>query len=153
MNEVSDRCRANLHFYCRETSSTCSCPSCHFGPCVSCGDTNLATIYDGLCASCERVRVVNAPKPQQACDACGQVPAFRNPGHRRNEYLCVPCHKATGEPLRLRQGEAGQLLSACAGKALDDPQHLWVHVRGNRFQCQCGAKKWDDKLRKAMLTK
>jgi len=150
MADVSARCAANLHFYCQETSSTCSCPQCHFGPCAQCGDTNLATIYDGLCASCERKRVRNNPKRTQACDACGQSGAFRNPATRRNEYFCASCHAKTGEGVRLRPREADELLSSCAGRDINDPAHRWVHVRGTRFQCQCRAVKFDPELRKRM---
>jgi hypothetical protein len=35
----------------------------------------------------------------QACDTCGATPAFRVPGHRRNEYLCLEHHAEQGYTL------------------------------------------------------
>ena len=35
--------------------------------------------------------------PQPVCDRCGaQRNVVRDPGHRRNEYLCFRCHEADG---------------------------------------------------------
>jgi hypothetical protein len=87
---------------------------------------------------------------QTACDRCGRVGAFRNPRTRRDEYLCVDCHKAAGDPLPLTSSVQG-LVAACRGADVTDPRHDWVHVRGNTFACaSCKVKAYRPDLRAAM---
>lgn len=97
---IDDRCLRGLHGFCPGTADTCACPDCHLGPCAGCGATNLRKLWNGLCVDCERARIYAARPvhPAQPCDVCGAVPAFRNLAHRRNEYLCLACHAASGEP-------------------------------------------------------
>jgi len=39
-------------------------------------------------------RLINRrPEGGYPCDNCGEGPAFRDPEHRRDEYLCPRCHK------------------------------------------------------------
>lgn len=45
-----------------------------------------------VCAACYRVWAAANPLTQ-ACDKCGDTGnVWRDPIHRRNEYLCVRCH-------------------------------------------------------------
>jgi len=70
------------------------------GVCPDCATEDVilhARDEEGLeacCADCYRRGSVR--DRQQACDRCGQGPAFRNPAHRRNEMLCAPCHAEDG---------------------------------------------------------
>ena len=61
--------------------------------------------YEGppICSDCYRARARAAPLPVQECDRCQGAPAFRDPSHRRNEYLCGDCHAANGYFLGARQ--------------------------------------------------
>lgn len=64
------------------------------GVCASCKDDGVILHGDDLCAGCYRVQANrNLPYP---CDMCGEAPAFRDPLHRRDEYLCNECHAKTG---------------------------------------------------------
>lgn len=79
------------------------------GTCPDCKEAN-AILHDraeyGLepcCAHCYRVTAVRSR--EQACDDCGKGPAFRDPGHRRNEYRCLGCHAKVGYTLN----DAGML--------------------------------------------
>lgn len=149
---LSAKCINGLHGFCPETRETCACTDCHLGPCEECGSSNLQRIYTSpitglrLCASCYRLAAKAAPSIQTLCDKCGKGPAFRNPGHRRNEYLCRECHAETGEPVVLTSSVAGFAL-ACKGKDIDDDLHCWVHIRGSRFRCLCGADRYDAAMR------
>ena len=49
-----------------------------------------------LCAEHTRVWVRENPS-KQLCDKCGaEGNVFRDPSHRRNEYLCMNCHNENG---------------------------------------------------------
>lgn len=49
-----------------------------------------------LCAEHARVWIRENPSVQ-LCDKCGaEGNVFRDPSHRRNEYLCVKCHDENG---------------------------------------------------------
>jgi len=73
-----------------------------YGPCTTEGCPNasgrvLLGQDDPRCADCRS----KSAKRHQAemfypCDICGAEQAFRDPAHRRDEYLCVDCHKANG---------------------------------------------------------
>lgn len=41
-------------------------------------------------------KIVRTIEYKQTCDKCGKEGALRDPAHRRNEYLCIPCHSQTG---------------------------------------------------------
>lgn len=73
---------------------------------------------DLVCANCVR-ELARTIKRFTVCDKCGADHAWRNPKHRRNEYLCGKCHAESGdgvvlnkwfprvsEPLRVREREA-----------------------------------------------
>ena len=67
------------------------------GACTRCGDEDVL-LYDHpqdpalMCADCSRRRAKENPVPQ-ACDNCGSTGnVWRDPVHRRNEYLCINCH-------------------------------------------------------------
>ena len=63
--------------------------------CGACGavDELVYVCGDSLrCAGCTRAWYVENPTPQ-ACDSCGSTGnVWRDPLHRRNEYLCIRCH-------------------------------------------------------------
>jgi hypothetical protein len=149
---VSRHCAQGTHGHCMEFG-TCDCLICHLGPCDECGATNLQTLFDhpqipdrSICASCYRYIVARMPKPVTRCDECGAPGAFRNPGHRRNEFKCIDCHRKAGESLQLTSSVASFGMP-CKTFDIDDPRHTWVHIRGNRFQCKCGAKRYDNEMR------
>lgn len=67
------------------------------GDCA-CGDAG-ALLYDTdetgplVCAQCYRKWTKAQPPVRQTCDACGSDGnVWRDPIHRRNEYLCINCH-------------------------------------------------------------
>lgn len=52
------------------------------------------------CAEHTRWYAQDNPRPQ-LCDKCGSEQlVFRDPSHRRNEYLCWDCHVAAGTQVR-----------------------------------------------------
>lgn len=59
-------------------------------------DAVLYTAQDGVprCAT-HHSRLINR-KHDYPCDNCGGGPAFRDPAHRRDEYLCPRCHLEDG---------------------------------------------------------
>lgn len=147
---VSRVCRQGDHGFCTETRATCDCEHCHLGPCGVCNEGNLLKMYDlggeKVCASCYRAAVSGTRgRDAQPCDGCGALGAWRNPRHRRNEYLCSDCHRSSGEPVVLTPSVA-YLVAPCKGKDINDPAHNWIHVRGSRFKCVCGFNKYDDTL-------
>lgn len=146
---ISGPCAQGLHGFCQD-AGRCECTDCHLGPCARCGADNLLKMYDHdgerVCAGCVRAAVKAAPAPAQTCDQCGSPGAFRNPAHRRNEYLCTACHAASGEPVVLTSSVAS-LAAPCKGADISDDRHSWVHIRGSRFNCLCGSKKYDSSLR------
>ena len=74
-----------------------------YGTCERCQETN-ALVYDCgeqlLCAEHSRQYARSHPlKPY--CDRCmKQDKVFRDPSHRRNEYLCMSCHADDGFLIR-----------------------------------------------------
>jgi hypothetical protein len=70
-----------------------------YGTCERCQETNALVYECGeqlLCAEHSRQYARSHPlKPY--CDRCGkQEKVFRDPSHRRNEYLCMGCHADDG---------------------------------------------------------
>jgi hypothetical protein len=70
-----------------------------YGTCEQCQETNALVYECGeqlLCAEHSRQYARSHPlKPY--CDRCGkQEKVFRDPSHRRNEYLCMGCHADDG---------------------------------------------------------
>jgi hypothetical protein len=53
----------------------------------------LHTGSDGLQRCATHHALLMTRKHDYPCDHCGQGPAFRDPAHRRDEYLCPRCHK------------------------------------------------------------
>jgi hypothetical protein len=150
---VSRHCAAGLHGFCTVgKTGGCRCTGCHLGPCTRCGRDDLQKTFAGgtLCADCYRDRCHATPHQGTRCDRCNAEGAFRNPGTRRNEYLCTACHAAAGEPLALTSSVQG-LVAACHGADVSDPRHEWAHVKGNTFGCvRCKVKSYQPDLRKAM---
>jgi hypothetical protein len=68
--------------------------------CQLCVSDEQVLVYERddqlLCA--EHTRRCIAANPQvQSCDRCGSARnILRDPSHRRNEYLCLDCHKEDG---------------------------------------------------------
>ncbi len=74
-----------------------------YGTCERCQETNALVYECGeqlLCAEHSRQYAHSHPlKPY--CDRCGkQEKVFRDPSHRRNEYLCMSCHSDDGFLIR-----------------------------------------------------
>jgi hypothetical protein len=74
-----------------------------YGTCERCQETNALVYECGeqlLCAEHSRQYAHSHPlKPY--CDRCGnQDKVFRDPSHRRNEYLCMSCHADDGFLIR-----------------------------------------------------
>jgi hypothetical protein len=74
-----------------------------YGTCERCQETNALVYECGeqlLCAEHSRQYAHSHPlKPY--CDRCGkQEKVFRDPSHRRNEYLCMGCHADDGFLIR-----------------------------------------------------
>ena len=70
-----------------------------YGTCEQCQEANALVYECGeqlLCAEHSRQYARSHPlKPY--CDRCGkQEKVFRDPSHRRNEYLCMGCHADDG---------------------------------------------------------
>lgn len=67
--------------------------------CEKCQEPNVLVYeYEGklLCAEDSRQHIRRQPHVP-FCDMCGkQDRVVRDPSHRRNEYLCMDCHVATG---------------------------------------------------------
>lgn len=65
------------------------------GSCGHCGDEDVLLYEAGgilVCADARRSWAVENPL-RQACDSCGDTGnVWRDPLHRRNEYLCIKCH-------------------------------------------------------------
>jgi hypothetical protein len=59
------------------------------------GDTPviLHTASDGLQRCATHHGLTMRRKHDYPCDNCGQGPAFRDPSHRRDEFLCSVCHE------------------------------------------------------------
>jgi hypothetical protein len=74
-----------------------------YGTCEQCQEANALVYECGeqlLCAEHSRQYARSHPlKPY--CDRCGkQEKVFRDPSHRRNEYLCMGCHADDGFLIR-----------------------------------------------------
>jgi hypothetical protein len=65
------------------------------GTCAVCGDKDVLVYVAAdrlVCASHYREYAAAHPRAQ-ACDKCGATGnVWRDPLHRRNEYLCIKCH-------------------------------------------------------------
>lgn len=153
--ELSRPCAAGMHAACRMSRQTCSCTSCHLGPCSICHASNLQVLYGELCASCERERVRSSTRQTTRCDNCGAADAFRNPSNRQDEFFCIACQLDNSDSLALPVSVSALVAPQCSGKNIDDELHTWVHIRGTRFQCRCGTKRFSaklrDKMRRAMM--
>jgi hypothetical protein len=74
-----------------------------YGTCEQCQEANALVYECGeqlLCAEHSRQYARSHPlKPY--CDRCSkQEKVFRDPSHRRNEYLCMGCHADDGFLIR-----------------------------------------------------
>jgi hypothetical protein len=67
-----------------------------YDTCAVCSEQNVLVYECGdslMCAEHARVWMRQNPR-KQLCDKCGTDElVFRDPGHRRNEYLCFSCHR------------------------------------------------------------
>jgi hypothetical protein len=70
-----------------------------YDTCQQCNEQNVLVYECGeqlLCAEHSRQYARSHPLPQY-CDRCGKEDkVVRDPGHRRNEYLCMSCHADDG---------------------------------------------------------
>jgi hypothetical protein len=84
-----------------------------YGTCQRCQEQNVLVYECGeqlLCAEDTRAYGRSHPlKPY--CDRCGkQEKVFRDPSHRRNEYLCMGCHADDG--FLIRDSVSGRAVKA-----------------------------------------
>ena len=128
---ITNLCQQGSHTYCFDEQ--CECKTCHF-TCPRC-HSRVKRLTDGICAPCYRVQAQAQTFEGTPCDKCGGKPAFRNPGHRRNEYLCIACQIASGEKFAVAGSAAVSVVADCMGKDAHDPAHRPVHIRGSRWQC------------------
>ena len=74
-----------------------------YGTCEQCGEADVLVYECGdklYCAEHTRQYAREFPRPQ-LCDKCGSDNiVFRDPSHRRNEYLCWDCHVEVGTTIR-----------------------------------------------------
>lgn len=66
-----------------------------YDTCAECSEKEVL-VYDAdsklLCAYCYRTWTRKQTRTT-TCDRCGNTAkVFRNPKHRRNEYMCLACH-------------------------------------------------------------
>lgn len=119
-----------------------------------------------VCAHCYRKRARRITR-STPCDNCGADYAWRNPKHRRNEYLCGRCHAESGEGVVLnRWAGAAERLEArlslplgvstreeCAARNVPGTQDCQGEVkpRGKDATPLCnrhaGKDSWGDKFR------
>ena len=69
-----------------------------YGTCDVCHDVNVLVyeLSDQLVCAHDYRKTVRSVEYKQPCDRCGKENAVRDPAHRRNEYLCIPCHSQDG---------------------------------------------------------
>lgn len=83
------------------------------GTCVDCraADELLYTTDDDhprdVCAECYR-QVARRIKRVQACDDCGDTPAWRDPITREDRFRCIKCHAASGTVFQNRWARASE---------------------------------------------
>lgn len=82
---------ARLEYWANPPWGRCStegCPNSKEGVVVLLGQD------DHTCSDCQR-KAANRHQAEMfyPCDICGADQAFRDPAHRRDEYLCAACHK------------------------------------------------------------
>lgn len=69
------------------------------GTCEVCNADDVLVYDEGdklRCAEHARQWIRSNPR-KQTCDKCGSdFGVVRDPSHRRNEYLCLPCHQENG---------------------------------------------------------
>lgn len=113
--------------------------------CSSCGDS-VFRVFDGLCASCTREIAKRRPRPVEACEVCGETPAFRSPSAGgKKPFLCINHHAEAGT---LKVHPSVPVMAECAYEDVKSEKHEWGQVRGARFRCiRCKrAEKWDPGL-------
>lgn len=92
-----------------------------------------------LCAECERrdAQQRNANHVSYCVwDDCGVAGAFRNPRDPAGRLLCPAHHVESGIPVVLNRGAGEGVTAACMAADIDDERHVWVRVRGQRYQCE-----------------
>jgi predicted RNA-binding Zn-ribbon protein involved in translation (DUF1610 family) len=109
------------------------------GDCA-CGAADVL-VYDTdgdslVCASCYR-QWAHDREQKQACDKCGsEGNVWRDPVHRRNEYLCIKCH----DPETLFQNRWANRVRESKPLNLGAPRAVCA-ARGRGSECK-GEIKW-----------
>jgi hypothetical protein len=115
------------------------------GECTTCGaEDELLGQDDPRCASCRR-KTANRHQAEMyyPCDRCGASSAIRDPAHRRDEYLCLDCHKREGyEP-----GERAMVFKAQArvGATHSMARRITCIAAGKGTDCKGEVKQRSDK--------
>lgn len=103
------------------------------GTCQACGEED-ALLYACagrlVCASDYRAYAVEHPT-SQSCDRCGSTGnVWRDPLHRRNEYLCIKCH----DPEALFQNRWANKVRE--SKPLNEWRKAVCDARGHGTECK-----------------
>lgn len=121
------------------------------GACEACGreDTILYS-HDSdpslLCADCQRKRVKANPT-EQACDNCGATGnVWRDPVHRRNEYLCIRCH----DPASLFQNRWANKVRESHGLGIRERPEC--EAAGYGTECR-GEVRWRGDVKRSLCNK
>lgn len=88
--QLAEYAEARRQFWQNPPRGACGQP----GGCAL-GDTVviLHTADDGIQRCATHHGRLRPRKIEYPCDNCGSGPAFRDPMHRRDEYLCADCHR------------------------------------------------------------
>lgn len=120
------------------------------GTCADCGADGVL-VYDApleetrlCCSDCVRVYPRDLRQPCDKCGARGNV--WRDPIHRRNEYLCINCH----DPEALFQNRWAN--KARESFALGIRERVKCAAAGYGTDCK-GEIRWDSKLAKQLCNK
>lgn len=110
-----------------------------YDACSLCGDANVL-VYELdeklMCADDYKKLTANI-RFIQHCDRCGSPSAFRDPVHRRNEYLCAGCHEQDG--FLIKDSVTKRALVALT-TAIGRTEKLRCHAAGYGSDCDNNLK-------------
>lgn len=120
-----------------------------YGTCSLCGDMNVLVyeLKDQLICAHDYRKSVRNEKHLQPCDKCGAENAVRNPGHRRNEYLCWKCHEGNGG-FEIRDSIVKKVISAI-NSSIGTREKIRCYAAGYGSDCDNNIKPrsaWGGKL-------
>lgn len=119
------------------------------GTCQACGDDDvLVYVCAGRLVCAVDYRTYAAAHPtSQACDSCGSTGnVWRDPLHRRNEYLCIKCH----DPEALFQNRWADKVRE--SKPINESRRAVCAARGRGTECK-GETKWRGSFKMELCNK